>query len=299
MFVGFGGVVEHHVQHHLETFCLQCGDHRAEFSDGRADIIIPAAAASRVACVGAEEADGVVAPIVVQAAFVHAVFVDGGVDGQQRQRGHAETLEMRDRRRLRQPGIGATQRVGDAGQRHRETLDVQLVQHEFRQRTTRTLRGARCGRRRDPRLQCKCGVVASVEHACAFGMALHVGEVFRAPVEAADNLAGIGIKQQFVRVEAIARFRLPGAVRAIAVDQAWLCAGQYAGKYAILGGVQGVSFQFMDAVGIEYAQLNPFRALREHGELDAAIDDMRAERRCAAGEQMRWQRLSHCLQEVL
>ena len=131
VFVGFGGVVEHHVQHHLETFCLQCGDHRAEFSDGRADIIIPAAAASRVACVGAEEADGVVAPIVVQAAFVHAVFVDGGVDGQQRQRGHAETLEMRDRRRLRQPGIGAAQRVGDAGQRHRETLDVQLVQHEF------------------------------------------------------------------------------------------------------------------------------------------------------------------------
>ena len=88
--VAFGGVVVDHVEDDLDAGVVQARHGRAE----RVERVV-----GRVARLGREEAERVVAPIVAQAALDQMPVVDEGVDRQQLDRGHAEPLEVIDHRR--------------------------------------------------------------------------------------------------------------------------------------------------------------------------------------------------------
>ena len=66
--------------------------------------------AARVARLGREEADRVVAPVVAQPPLDQMAVVDERVHRQQLDRGDAEALQVVDHRRGRQAGVGAAQR---------------------------------------------------------------------------------------------------------------------------------------------------------------------------------------------
>ena len=74
-----------------------------------------------------------------------------------------------------------------------------------------------------------------------------VAEDCRIPLQLADMAAGIGVKQQLIRIEAVACLRLIGAMHAIAVD----CARPDIGQIAVpdLIGV----FRKLDACGLALA----------------------------------------------
>ncbi len=107
---------------------------------------------------------------------------------------------MCDGDRMREPGKGAAQCLGDARQPHREAAHVDLVEHAVAQRAARLLgaaqrqaivkRGRRGG---DTGLQRRPGIVAGVGLAAlrmAGGPTLMLG----APLEFADYGAGVGIE---------------------------------------------------------------------------------------------------------
>ena len=92
--VALGGVVEHDVEQDLEAGGVQRLDHRLELGHLAAG---PAGAdGGRVAVVGGEEADGVVAPVVGQPPLDQERLGHVLVHGQQLDRGHAEVDEVGD-----------------------------------------------------------------------------------------------------------------------------------------------------------------------------------------------------------
>ena len=74
--VAFGGVVVDHVQDHLDAGIVEVRDHLLEFGEG--EIRVGGIAAGR-----GEEADRVVAPVVLEALFDQVAVVHEGVDRQQ------------------------------------------------------------------------------------------------------------------------------------------------------------------------------------------------------------------------
>ena len=76
-----------------------------------------------------EEADGVVAPVVGQAAPRQVLGGDELVDGQQLDCGHPEAGHVLHHRWARQPRIRSPQRRRHVTARLREPLDVQLIDH--------------------------------------------------------------------------------------------------------------------------------------------------------------------------
>src|SRR3569833_1194503 len=69
-----------------------------------------------------------------------------------------------------------------------------------------------------------------------------IAEQLRAPTQFSDQLLGIGVEQQLVRIEAVAGVRLVGTVNAVAID----CARPHVGQITV-----------PDLVGI-FGQLDPF-----------------------------------------
>ena len=182
-------VVVDDVEHHLEAGGVQGIHHGAELRGGGVGIV----RGERQARIGAEEAEGVVTPVVDQAAFDQVLLVHRVLHRQQGQGGDAERMEMRDRRRMRKPGIGAAQCIGDAGVAHREPLHVHLVQHHVGVGDARRRGGEGCrsgGRRHgNPRLQRDRRVVARIEHAQSLWIAERIAVLQRIPAELADDLA--------------------------------------------------------------------------------------------------------------
>ena len=68
----------------------------------------------RTCCAG-READGVVAPVVAQAALLEGEVLDELVDRHELERGDAEVGEVRDRRRVGDAGIRAADLPGRPG----------------------------------------------------------------------------------------------------------------------------------------------------------------------------------------
>ena len=100
--VAFGGVVVHHVQDHFDAGLVQVADHGLEFLD-----LLPDVAGGAVGVLRGEEADGVVAPVVVQALLLERAVIDELVDGHELDRGDAELLQVLDDGRVRNAGVGA------------------------------------------------------------------------------------------------------------------------------------------------------------------------------------------------
>ena len=87
----------------------------------------PALRVGRVLVVRREEAEGVVAPVVLQTEIQQPVIVQELVHRHQLDGGDVQRLQVVDDRRVGEPGVGAAQFLGDAGMRLRHALDVRLV----------------------------------------------------------------------------------------------------------------------------------------------------------------------------
>ena len=109
--------------------------------------------------------------------------------------------------------------------------------------------------------------VAFVERQVAVGVADGVAEQRLGPFQAADQLLGVGVDQQFVGVEAVAVLWLVGAVYTVAVNQAGMRVGQVAvvDLIGVFGQLDALDFLF--AAGVEQAQLDLGGVGREQGEI--------------------------------
>ena len=141
--VALGGVVEHHVEDHLDAGPVQGLDHVAELVH-RAERV-PARAVRRVR---GEERDRLVAPVVDLPGGQS--WASNCEDRQQLDRGDAELLEVRDL--LDQPGVGAARLLADAGVGvAREPADVHLVDDRSAPTAGAAARRPPSRRRRDRR----------------------------------------------------------------------------------------------------------------------------------------------------
>ena len=271
MFVAFGRVVVDHVEHHLQAVGVQRVDHLAELGGHRGGVDVTRAGASGVARAGAEEAQRVVAPVVDGTARGQRRLVKRVEHRQQRQRGDAQRLEVRDGRRVRQARVGAAQRLRDLRVLHREALDVQLQQHQVGHRVARRRACRRRQRRGHPRLQRPGGVVAGVEAAGVVRVAGFVAVVLRPPDVGADDLARPRVQQQLVRVEAVALLGCIGTMRTQAVDQARPGAREEAVEDAVVRAVQGQPLQFGVAIGAEQAEFDARGVFAEDDDVHAAV----------------------------
>ena len=108
--VSLAGVVVDDVEDHLDPGGVQRLDHRLELGDLPARSLL-----ARVALLGREVAERAVAPVVAQRLVLDEPVVGELVHRQQLDRGHAQVGEVLDGRRVRQPGVGAAQLLGDVG----------------------------------------------------------------------------------------------------------------------------------------------------------------------------------------
>jgi hypothetical protein len=99
--IAFGGVVVDHIENDFEAGPVQRLDHGLEFAHrvvGR-----------RVAPIRRKKPERVVAPVVAQSALHQMAVVGEAMHRHQFHRGHAEALQMFDRRRAGQAGVSAAQ----------------------------------------------------------------------------------------------------------------------------------------------------------------------------------------------
>ena len=120
--VALGGVVVDHVEDDLDAGRVQGLDHRLELGH-----LLPAAAGGGVGVVRGEEADGVVAPVVRQAALDQVRVLDELVHRHELDRGDPEPFEIVDDGRVADGGVGAADLLRHARVRLGEALDVRLV----------------------------------------------------------------------------------------------------------------------------------------------------------------------------
>ena len=161
-----------------------------------------------------EVAEGVVAPVVGQAAADQERLGDEVVHRQQLDRGDAEVDQVLDHRRVGQPGVRPAQVLRHRRVQPGEALDVQLVDDRLRHRRRA---GDRLGRRgvADHDAQRHGG-----ERVRVVGDVVGLGRVVQdrtGVVHAAGDRAGVRVEQQLGRVEPGAGGRIPLAVHAVAV----------------------------------------------------------------------------------
>ena len=180
-----GGVVVDDVEHDLEAGLVQQPHHALDLAQHgvRAALLGLARGVRRVR---GEEVQGVVAPVVGEAEGLQPLLAHELVDRQQLDRGHAEVLQVRDRRRVGEPRVGAAQLVGQLGRELGESLDVRFVDDALIVR--------------DARLAYAAPVERVPEHAGA-----------PLTVRAALDAARVRVQQQTVGVE-----RVPGAALRVA-----------------------------------------------------------------------------------
>ena len=207
-----------------------------------------------------EEADRLVAPMVAEPLLDQEAVVHETVDGQQLDRGDTERLEVVEhgiaRQRLERAG------PGDVRMQRRQRLDVRLVDH-------RALPGGAGVARGRGRM---------IRHHSAGHEGrgiLVVGAVKRvAPRDLALDPPGIGVEQELVRVEQVARRRRPGPVRAQAVALPRADA-----RHVPVPDVAGALGQVDASLArsVEQAQRDARGVGGEHGEVGAAVPRRRAE----------------------
>ena len=144
------GVVEHHVQDDLQACLVQRPDHGLEL--GHLPAALPGPHRGGIALVRREVPEGVVAPVVGQASL-EEVLGYILVHRQQFDRGDAEPGQVLDDRLVRQPGVGAAQRLGHIRMTHGQALDVRLVDDRVRH-APRGGRPTRTGVSDEPRGTC-------------------------------------------------------------------------------------------------------------------------------------------------
>ena len=268
--VGFGTVVEHHVEDHLDPGAVQLAHHRPE-------LVAHARRIGRIARFRREIADARIPPVIAQAEPLQAFLVGACVHGQQRDGIDPQRAQVADEGRMRQPRIGAAQ-----GRRHVRmqaggTLDVDFVQREVFGRVMRrpvAVPREWRGLVADARLQRHRRVVARVgQQRRIDAMAAIQVEIGRPAIGveavAAHHLARPRVEQQLGWVEAQTMPGCPRPMRAQAVDQPGTGALQPAMPDAVAAGREGQPAQLVVAAGIEHAQFERFGLRCPHREVDA------------------------------
>ena len=123
--VALGGVVVNNIEHDLDACRVEGAHHFLEFSNG---IFRSTGAIARV---GHEVAEGVVAPIIREAAIRQMLFVRVEMDRQEFDSGDAEALQVRDGSFASEAGIGASEFFGNLGVTLGEALHMKFVEDGF------------------------------------------------------------------------------------------------------------------------------------------------------------------------
>ena len=125
--VGFGGMVEDHVENDLEAGGVQGADHCLELGDHRLPVD-----PRRIARFRREEGERVVAPVIDKTLVRQMPLVEKVAHRQQVDGGDAEPQEMFDHRRGGEAGVGAAQQFGNAGMLPGASLDMRFVENRGR-----------------------------------------------------------------------------------------------------------------------------------------------------------------------
>ena len=173
------------------------------------------------------------------------------VHGQQAHRRDADPLQVRERGRMHEPRIGATQRRRDLGMALREPFDMQFIEQQVFARMTWTAVSA--------------PVHGLVHDACE-----------RRTARAEHDLACPGVEQETLAVETMPPLRLPRTVRAQTIEQSRSGARQSASPEVISVALQRQALQFSLAGVVEHADLDALRMGGEDLERDAGTVPARA-----------------------
>ena len=239
--------------------------------------LLAVGARRREALVGREEAQGVVAPVVGQPAFLQEAFGHRLVHREQLDAGHAQIEQVLDHRGVGQAGVAAAQRLGHLGVEPGEALDVQLVHDGLAPDDLRPLVSApvevvvhhHAARR-------SVGGVAGVEQV---DPALLVPEDRRAPVGLAGEGPRVRVHHQLVGVEAVAFLRGPRPVHPEAVQRPGAQAGQVSVEDVIgLIPQREPGDLLRGLLGVEEAQLHRGGVVGGEREIDALAIARRSQR---------------------
>ena len=256
-----GGVVVDDVEDDLEAGGVQAAHGDAHLVDG---------VVGKVARLGREEADGIVAPVVAQALLQQAAVLHEGVDRQELDRGHAEPPHVIDEVRVAQGGEGAALVRPEVHAQHAEAAHMDFIDDGVGPRHGgRAIVGPVEAVVADHRLQHARRTVAPVEGKVGARRvhAIAVQRIGRAQL--AGEAPRIGIEQKLVMVEAMAVLRLVRAIGAITVDQPGARIGQIAVP-DLVG-----AFRHLEALDlapsrrIEQAELEPGGVGGKDGEIGA------------------------------
>ena len=273
--VALGGVVVDHVEDDLDARLVQRLHHRLELAD-----LLAALAGRGVPVVRGEEADRVVAPVVGQAAGDQGLLGDELVHRHELHRGDPDPLQVRDHRRVGEPGVGAALRRRDLRVAQGQPAHVRLVDDGL---VVRGLRGP---------------VVAPVEERVDDHVLRHVRRAVRGvPLPGVGELvveqrlvpADVALDRLAVRVEqqlgAVAAQPARGVVRPVHPVAVPL-PGRDTGQVAVpdeavdLGQLDpGLAERAAIVVGlVEQAELYAFSDLGEKGEVRAPSVPCRTKR---------------------
>jgi hypothetical protein len=257
---------------------VQGADHALELLH-----VLPGRGVAGVLVVRREEADRVVAPVVAQALLLQGVVLHELVHREQFDRGDAEVVEVLDRRRVRDAGVGAPQLLRDARVGHGQALDVGLVDDRLVVGRLRWPVDAPVEERvDDDRLR---HVRRRVVVVALLGLEV-VAEDRLVPVDLAVDGLGVGVEEELVRVAAQALGRVVGAVDAEAVALAGVDPGQEGVPDVAVH--LGEADALLVALVVEEAELDLLGDLAEDREVGA-----RAVVRCPEGVGATWPYLGH------
>ncbi len=200
------GMVQHHIQHHLDAGGVQVFYRLLELLQRAA-----ASFARRIARLQRPERIGVVAPIVAQTKLLEARLVGKLRHRLQLQRGNAQPLKIADNSRMPQRRVSAALRFQNFRMSLRQPAHVRLIDDGFAPGHTR----------RDVIAPVKILLhhYAFRRHRCAVAVvALPFAAVeTRVVRHRAFHRARAGIDQQLGGIEAVSLLRRPWAVHAVAV----------------------------------------------------------------------------------
>ena len=136
-----GGVVVHDVEHDLEARLVQSPHHARELA-AHGVRALGLRRGGGIRRVRREEGERVVAPVVQPALPHEPLLGDEGVRGQELDGRDAEPGEVLERCVVREPRVGAAERLGDRGVELREATHVRLVDDGVVERHARLRRAA-------------------------------------------------------------------------------------------------------------------------------------------------------------
>ena len=218
--IAFAGVVVDDIEDDFEAGVVKAVDHVPEFVR---------AARSEIGGVRAEEIQAVVTPVVDQSLVQHVELAHEGVYRHQFHRGDAQCFQVFDDLGPGQTGEGSPQRFRHVRMQLGEPLDVTFIDHGLRPGRQRpAANGRRPAFGGHHRLGHMLRIVATVGGEIEVGIPEFISEMGRVPAEFSRQRPGIGIEQEFRRVEAVAGMGCVRTMYAIAVACPCLQSGDVA-----------------------------------------------------------------------